>query len=251
MLLFIFFLCWGSLLNVIAHRLVSACSFVTGRSRCPACSHVLSWYDLVPLVSWVLLRGQCRHCHAPISWLYPTIELFTATTLTSLYYHVPSVYFPLYAFFISALIITIRSDIETMLISRFVTIFLIPIGFLASTCGLLPIALVDSIGGALIGSGFLWIIATIFCTIRGKEGIGQGDIDLLAFIGSFLGVIGCWLALCIGALMGACVGILHTILHKKTYDLTIRIPFGPFLALGAIIVIFFHDKLIQYWFMAV
>jgi leader peptidase (prepilin peptidase)/N-methyltransferase len=245
MILPILFLCWGSFLNVVAYRLVVAQTFLISRSRCPQCQHRLAWYDLIPVISWILLAGRCRYCKQPISAIYPIIELLTALLLTALYYHTPCIYFPAYFIFISALLVTIHSDMQTMLISRFATIFLVPIGIVASSMHLLPITTIDSIGGTLIGAGFLWLIAKLFFYVRHKEGIGQGDIDLLAFIGSFLGVVGCWLSLCIGALAGALFGGIYTLVYNAHAGTT-RIPFGPFLAFGAITVIFFRDTLIYY-----
>jgi leader peptidase (prepilin peptidase)/N-methyltransferase len=247
MILFFIFLCWGSFLNVLAYRLVWECDFWATRSSCPECSHILAWYDLIPIISWLWLRGYCRYCHKPISPLYPIIELLTAILLTALYYHLPHIYFPASLLCCSALIITIRTDLETMLISRFVTLYMIPIGIASSALGLLPISLIDSILGTILGGLFLWIISSLFWHVRKKEGIGQGDIDLLAFIGSFLGILGCWLSLCIGSIIGALVGVGY-MMYNRAIDRNIKIPFGPFLATGALIVIFFRTPLLHLLF---
>jgi len=242
----IIFLCWGSFLNVVAYRLVAAQNFVTGRSCCPQCRHTLAWYDLIPVFSWIMLFGLCRYCKQPISLIYPSMELLTACLLTAVWYVLPRLYFPAYFIFISALLVTVSSDLQTMLISRFVTVFLIPVGILASACHLLPISLSDSLAGTLMGSLFLWCMAKLFMLWRNKEGIGQGDIDLLAFIGAFLGVIGSWFALCIAACTAALVGILYITINRLPIG-KVRIPFGPFLALGAIMVLFFYHDLMYYF----
>jgi leader peptidase (prepilin peptidase)/N-methyltransferase len=192
------------------------------------------------------LRGHCRHCHKAISILYPAIELFTATILMVLYTHVPLTYFFAYFVFFSALIVTIRSDIETMLISRFVTICLIPFGFLFSACGFLPLTLTQSIAGCLFGFFILFGITKIFWLITHKEGIGQGDIEVLAFIGSFLGIIGCWLTLFLGSLIGTTISVPYIILTKKKASQ--KIPFGPFLSLGAILFVLYKDLIIRLLF---
>ena len=239
-------LCWGSFLNVVAYRLVTAQDFVFDRSRCPTCQHKLAWYDLMPLVSWCILAGKCRSCKHSISIVYPLVELLTAVVLTALWYYIPQQYFLAYFIFISALLITVSSDLHTMLISRFVTLFLVPAGIIASYFNFLPITVFDSIAGAFMGPFFLWSIARFFTLIRNKEGIGQGDIDLLAFIGAFLGVIGSWFALCIAACTGALVGMLYIAISRLNVS-TARIPFGPFLAMGAIIVVFFYNDLMYYF----
>lgn len=190
----------------------------------------------------MLLQGTCRYCKKPISWLYPFIEIVTAILLSALYVSVPFLYFPAYFIFFSALIVTIRSDIETMLISRFTTLFLIPLGLLFSSMNLLPITLIDSALGIILGYFFLFVTAQLFLWFTGKEGIGQGDIELLAFIGSFVGIIGCWLALFFASIIGSLFGITYMI-FTKTYK-QLKIPFGPFLAFGAISFVLFRNYLI-------
>lgn len=227
------FLCWGSFLNVLSYRLMRDESCVKPRSRCPSCKHTLAWYDLIPVLSYILLRGQCRYCKARISPLYPFIELFTVVIMSLLYSAIPTLYFPAYFIFFSALIVTIRSDLETMLISRFVTLFLIPVGIGASALGYLPITLLDSILGIFVGAGFLYAISWLFYKATGKIGIGQGDIELLAFIGSFTGIVGSWVTLCVGSVLGALIGIGYILISRSKKDT--KIPFGPFLAAGAII----------------
>ena len=246
-----FFLCWGSFLNVLAYRLIKNQSIVTPRSSCPHCNSLIAWYDNIPVISWLLLGGKCRTCKQPISALYPFIEILTTVVLSLLYIHIPLHYFFAYFLFFSALIVTIRSDIETMLISRFVTLFLVPFGFLFSAYGLLPLSLPASIAGAISGYLFLFTINALFKRLRNVDGIGEGDFDLLLFIGSFTGIIGCWISVTIGSVIGSLYGI-STILYTH-YDrgdnnllLSRQIPFGPFLALGAIIFVFFQHYFFCY-----
>ncbi len=241
--MFPFFLCWGSFLNVLAFRLIQGRSVLYPRSQCPACSTQLAWYDLIPLISWFKLRGKCRSCSAPISALYPFIELLTAVLFSLLIFLVPTPYIPAYALFFSALIVTIRSDLETMLISRFVTLFLIPVGFALSYTQLLPINLTQSALGTILGFGFLSIISHSFLWLTGKEGIGQGDIELLAFIGSFTGAAGCWISLLFGSVFGSLVGGVYMMVTRPSASL--KIPFGPFLAFCAIGFLLFQKQLIQ------
>ena len=239
--LFPFFLCWGSFLNVLGFRLIRGQDVVWSRSCCPHCNHVIAWYDNIPVISYLMLNGKCRTCHASISFLYPFIELFTLITLSALYYSVPPTYFFSYFILISALIVTIRSDLETMLISRYVTLFLVPFGLLFSALGLLPITLPESIAGCLVGSGGLYLIAYTFFRLTGKQGLGQGDIDLLALIGSFTGIIGCWATILIGSITGSVLGLIY--MRGIRSPNSIKIPFGPFLALGAICYIFWQEPI--------
>ncbi|MFC1842981.1 prepilin peptidase [Candidatus Dependentiae bacterium] len=239
------FLCWGSFLNMLAHRLINTKKFWAKRSFCPKCKKAIPWYDNIPLLSWIMLKAKCRHCKQTISALYPFIELFTATTMLALYYQLQHtynlIYFPAYFIFFSALIITIRTDIEFMLISRFATIFLIPLGFLFSFLGLLPINLLSSLLGALLGYGFLFGVSKIFKYLTGKQGIGQGDLELLAFIGSFLGIIGCWISLFLGSIIGSLFGIIYIAITKKSK--AVKMPFGHFLSIGAILFVLFGKYL--------
>jgi len=221
-------------------------SFVFPRSACPDCGHILGWYDLIPVFSWFFLGGKCRYCKAAISWLYPFIEVFTALVMSALLVFVPLIYFPAYFLFFSALIVTIRTDIESMLILQIATLYLVPVGFLLSAFGFLPISFYDSLGGSLIGYGFLYVFAWVFKRLTGKEGIGAGDFDLLAFIGAFTGIMGCWLSLFLGSVIGSFVGLFMGLLGKM--DRSAKIPFGPFLAIGAILYVLFNKQILALLF---
>lgn len=152
-----------------------------------------------------------------------------------------------YGLFTSALIVTVRSDLETMLISRVVTLYALPVGWLCSGIELLPISMLESIIGSIIGYGMLWIVSRTFYLLKGHEGMGDGDLELLAFIGSFTGPLGCWVAVLIGSFSGTLYGIIQIIRLGRSE----RIPFGPFLALGAFIYIisssYFFDLLGISW----
>ena len=237
-------LCWGSFLNVVAHRLITNEDIIFLRSHCPHCKQPIAWYDLIPLFSWFWLRGRCRSCKEPISYLYPFIEFLTVLIGILLFTHVAPHYWFAYFIFFSALIVSIRTDLEHMLISQYMNLYLIPFMLLAAAMGLLPITLMDSIVGAVFGYSFLYVIGYIFRTLAGKECIGEGDLDLLAFIGSCTGLIGCWLSLTIGALLGSCIGIIYLITTKQAQGTPI--PFGPFLATGAIIYVLFECDILSF-----
>lgn len=163
--------------------------------------------------------------------------------MLALFTKIEAHYWVAYFIFFSALIVTIRTDLEYMLISRFVTVFLIPAGFLFALLGLLPITFSHSIFGCLAGYLVLLGAAILFSGITGKQGMGQGDLELLAFIGAFTGPWGCWITLMLASTVGALMGILYiTITRQKK---SIKLPFGPFLALGAILFVLYQDWFIN------
>jgi leader peptidase (prepilin peptidase) / N-methyltransferase len=258
LIVFMVALCWGSFLNVLAYRLVHSKSLFATRSQCPFCHQTIAWYDNIPLLSWLVLRGRCRQCKHSISWLYPFTELITAVLITALFYKFMVVPFGwwcselwmfkslwarchrsffAYAVMISALIAATRTDLEMMLIPQVFSLWLVPVGFLAAYLGLICLSLPFSVLGAVLGYGILWIIAFVFKHATGKDGMGMGDMELLAMIGSFLGPWGVWISLMIGSFAGLLAGALYLVVSGRKRDT--RIPFGPFLALGAVIYFFF------------
>lgn len=234
--LFLIGLCWGSFLNVLAFRWIYGHSWVYKRSFCPACKKTLSWYDLIPVISWILLRGRCRACSVHISWLYPFVELLTAASLTLLWILVDHHFFAAYALFFSALMVSIRTDLEKLLIFRAATWYVLPWAFIFIWFDMLPISFFESLAGALFGYGLLWTMRKLFWWYSGKEGLGLGDLDLLALIGGFTGIIGAWLSLVIGSLAGLVAVLFYALRPGATRKsvVQIKIPFGPFLALGVL-----------------
>lgn len=243
--LFLMFLCWGSFLNVLAYRCIHYTHLnLFKRSACPHCRRTLAWYDLIPVVSWLMLKGTCRYCHKSISYLYPLIEITTAFLLTYMYVAQPSFFWYHFIFF-SALLINIRTDIETMLLCRYFTLNLIPVGIVLSLAGLSPISVLASISGALIGYMSLRLINAIFYKLTHKNGIGEGDWELLAMIGSFVGPFGIWIVLSVSSILGTLFA-LGALLAKKL-KVGQEFAFGPFLAIAAIIVILFNKFFIEFY----
>jgi leader peptidase (prepilin peptidase)/N-methyltransferase len=243
--------CWGSFLNSLAYRLVHDGAFARLRSFCPNCGYNIAWHDLVPIISWCYLRGKCRNCQQPISWLYPALELITVLTGLGLVYTIPPAYFLAYAIFCSALLITIRTDLQTMLISRFVTLFLIPVPLILSLIYfnhdfLLPITIFASVKGALFGYFVLYFINKFFWLLTKKQGMGEGDMELLAMIGSFTGITGAWVSLMLGSFLGSLVGII--LMYVSNHKTNLKIPFGPFLATSAIIYVLFQNQILNFLF---
>ncbi len=236
-------LCWSSFLNCMAHRLVFNKTVSHPRSKCPNCDTSIAWYDLIPLVSFILLRGKCRHCHQKISPLYPLIEflgglmfalawvqffqgsdLSNPVVLNSIAAHV---------IFISSLLMAIRTDLEDMVVLRLNTLFPIPLFFGLSYLGCIPATFVDSIIGAFLGYGILWGINSLYKSFAKIQGVGEGDMELLAMIGAFLGAQATLHALTVAALSGCVVSMLLLLLGHISRNQ--RIPFAPFLAIGAFI----------------
>lgn len=202
-----------------------------GRSACPYCHRQLSWYELIPVVSWVLLRGKCRTCRSTILWLYPFIEIITAFSLLALWYMTPMPYAITYFLFFSALLVTMRTDIEHMLILDTATLYMAPVGVVAACLGLLPITCLQSFIGGVVGYGILWLLKTVHTWLTGKDGMGEGDLLLLMMIGTFLGPLGVWFTLLIGSLIGSlCALILYAL---GQYQRNLQLPFGAFLVVGA------------------
>ncbi len=248
-MIYVFFalcLIWGSFLNVVAFRWMQNKSIITPRSYCPYCKRTIAWYDNIPVLSWVLLRAKCRSCQQSISWLYPCIELLTACSLVALYMSVPSVYFPAYFIFFSALIIIVRTDLEHMLIMQAMTLYLIPVAFALSYAQLLPISLCQSILGTSIGYGSLWSIAQLYYLLTKKQGLGSGDFDLVALIGAFTGIKGILCTLFIGSWIGSIISISYLLFTRK--GMNTRIPFAPFLSAGAMVNVCLPDS-IHAWLM--
>ncbi len=243
-IVFIFGLCWGSFLNVLATRVLHHRSFFVHRSYCPSCKNTLAWYDNIPLLSFIFLKGQCRSCKEPISWLYPATELTTALLAVGLYNNYSEPYaYAAYGLFFTGLLAATRTDLEAMLIPQLFSLGLIPVGLMAAWLGIIEISLLESMLGALCGYGILWAIAKTFLLLTKREGMGAGDYDLLAGIGAWIGPIGVWLTLMIASCSGMLLGA--TYLYRSKKGRNVRIPFGPFLALGAIGYLFFRTWLLS------
>lgn len=236
------FLCWGSFLNVLACRLLTSQSLLH-RSSCPACRRQLAWYHLIPLASWLFLRGRCAFCKVTISVYYPAIEVLTALIFAALLITTPVHYLPAYFFLASALIVNMRTDCEHMLLLSLCTLGLIPVGLVAAALGFLPITFAESFWGILLGGAILWLTRWLFWKLRGVEGMGWGDIELLAGIGSFVGPWGVLFTLLLGSISGSLVGLFMLATTKKAAQL--KLPFGAFLSAGALIYCLFGNYIIE------
>jgi leader peptidase (prepilin peptidase)/N-methyltransferase len=238
-------LCIGSFLNVCIYRLPQDVSIVRPGSACPVCNTPIRWYDNLPVISFLVLRGHCRRCHTAISIRYPLVEL-----LTGLFAVVVALRFGftwsslIYFIFIAALLVITFIDIDHRIIPDLISLPGIPLGFAASFA-LPALTWSDSLLGILLGGGSLLVVASGYRLLTGNEGMGGGDIKLLAMIGAFLGWKGVLLTIMASSLIGTLVGILLMIRARK--GMKLAIPFGPFLAIGAIIYLFFGPAIIHWY----
>jgi leader peptidase (prepilin peptidase)/N-methyltransferase len=250
-LIFLFGLCIGSFLNVCIYRLPSSMSIVNpSRSICPKCNSAISFYDNIPVFSYLWLKGRCRHCQARISFRYPMVELLTGFIAVDIYrtfVMTPSGIISgiIYFIFISSLLVITFIDIDHQIIPDVITLPGIPIG-LAVSFVLHDMTFKTSLLGMLAGGGSLWIIAWAYSFITGKEGMGGGDIKLLAMIGAFIGWKGVIFTIFAASVAGTFVGL--TVMLVKGKNLKFAIPFGPFLSIGAMSYLFFGEKILSWYF---
>ncbi len=244
----IFFIgaCVGSFLNVCIHRLPRKRSVVRPGSSCPRCGHRLEWWENIPFVSYILLFGKCRSCGLPISFRYPAVELLTAVLGLVLWHkYGPGTELIAYSFFTAVLIIVTFIDLEHQIIPDILTLPGILLGFILSFF-MSSITWQESVLGILIGGGSLYLVAFLYYLAAKREGMGGGDIKLLAMIGSFLGWQAIPSVIFISALAGSVVGFIVMGIKKVGSDTAI--PYGPFLAVAALVNLFLGEHLVRLYF---
>ena len=253
----------GSFLNVCIHRLPKGESVVHPRSRCPHCGRMIVAYDNVPVLSYLWLRGRCRHCHSRISPFYPLIELLTGLTFLLVYHRwgisPPAVKAVLLA---SALIVLTFTDLRERLLPDRITFPGIAAGFLFAlwlpledgTAALLLrllggpnlpavlLSVADALLGALLGAGLLFALGEIWYRLRRVEAMGLGDVKMMGMVGLFLGIKLTVLTLLLGSLLGSLLGGLFLLLAGK--DTRYELPFGTFLGVAALIALFWGPQLV-------
>ena len=253
-LVFIFGLMFGSFLNVCVYRLPRNLSIVSPGSFCPHCRKEIAWFDNIPLLSYLVLLGRCRHCRKKITPRYFLVELLTGLLLLLLYLHFGiSAAFFAFSLFVLGLILVSFIDWEHYVISGPVVYPGMPLGLIfnfifpemmAPSASRL-FALRESFVGLLAGAGVIFLIRWIASKLLKKEAMGEGDILLLGMIGAFLGWRLILITLFAASIIGSVVGITLIALGvKKRHD---PIPFGPFLSLGAVIALFYGNTLLDYY----
>jgi leader peptidase (prepilin peptidase) / N-methyltransferase len=232
----------GSYLNVVIHRLPREESTVLPRSRCPHCGAQLRARDNLPLLSFLLLRGRCRQCKEPISWRYPLVEAATGALFVGcvetfgVSWRAAAA-----AAFGAAMIALAGIDLEHYLLPDVITLPGIAVGLLISL-GAGWIDWRDSLLGVLVGGGGLWLMRQAWLLLRKEEGMGLGDVKMLAMVGAFLGWQGVLVTVFLGSLAGALLGL--TLIAAGRLDLGSRLPFGVFLAGAAIVALFAGPALV-------
>lgn len=239
-LMFILGAYMGSFAYTIILRWPEGKTFLLSWSQCPHCQRPIAWYDNIPLLSWVFLKGRCRFCYYKISFQYLFMEIFMACFFLILYWHIGFEWILIeYALFLSGLIAVTVIDFKYFLIPDILTLSGICFGLIGA--GLNPErAFFDSLMGFLLGGGFFWAIAWIYFVLRKSEGLGGGDIKLLAWIGAVLGWKSIPIIILMSSLLGIIVGLVMML--KNPQGLKTVIPYGPFLAISSIIYIFSTDK---------
>jgi leader peptidase (prepilin peptidase)/N-methyltransferase len=241
----------GSFLNVCISRLPENQSIVKPRSRCPKCEGPILWYDNLPIISFIILRAKCRHCGEPISYQYPAVELLTATLFVLLMHRFTNIpVLVIYAAFTCSLIVITFIDLEHYIIPDEISLSGIVIGLLVSllpetiTDGqLVTSSIVDSLIGCVVGGGLLYLTALFSLVAFKKEGMGGGDIKLMAMVGAFLGWKMALTTIVMGSVFGAFVGVGLILLRLKVRG--DYIPFGPYLALGAFLSMMWGDQILR------
>jgi leader peptidase (prepilin peptidase)/N-methyltransferase len=220
----------GSFLNVCIYRLPLGKSIVWPASACPHCGRALAWYENIPIFSYLALWGRCRSCRKPISGRYPLIEALAALMFAAAWwYYGPSVMLVSRLIFGCALIVLFAIDLEHQLLPNAITLPGIAVGFAFSFVS--GPGWVDSLIGILVGGGVLYAIAEVYYRVRHEEGLGMGDVKMLAMIGAFIGWKLTLVTLMMGSFAGSLVGVAMMLAQKG--GMKYALPFGTFLALGA------------------
>ena len=234
----------GSFLNVCIYRVPRRESIVWPASRCTGCGRHLAWYENVPVLSWLVLRGRCRTCGAAISPMYPLVELTTAVLFAAgAMLYGPSGLLAVRLVFGCALIVLFAIDLRHRVLPDVITLPGIVIGFAASC--FLPPGWLSSVIGIIVGGGMLFAIAEAYYRVRGQQGLGMGDVKMLAMIGAFLGWQLVLLTLVFASFAGSIVGV--SLIVSGRGNLQAALPFGTFLALGAIVAAAAGDPILVWY----
>jgi leader peptidase (prepilin peptidase) / N-methyltransferase len=265
-IVFLFGLIIGSFLNVCILRIPGGKSIVLPASACPKCGAPIHPYDNIPVVSWLLLRGKCRACKSPISPMYPIVELLTGLLFLACFAAFGLTPEALkWAAFAAILIVLVFTDLRERILPDVVNFTGFGIG-LAFSLVTKPIdgtalwianrvfdfpppapvlSFVDAILGAALGSGLLWIVSEGYFRLRGREGMGLGDVKMMLMAGAFLGLKRVLLTIFAGAVLGSVLGVLFILVRRKGSDY--ELPFGTFLGAAALLVVFYGTPLVNWY----
>jgi leader peptidase (prepilin peptidase)/N-methyltransferase len=236
----------GSFLNVCIHRIPAEASIVFPGSQCPGCGHAIRWYDNIPVLSYLALRGRCRDCGREISIRYPAVEILTGILFAAVWgYGFEPRTAVLYSVLAAGYVAITFIDIDHKIIPDVITI---PALWMAPAVALVvgQLTFKSSLVGIAVGGGFLWAIAAGYELVRKQEGMGFGDVKLLAMVGGYQGWEAAVFALIIGSMLGTVVGLVLMLVRRGRLDM--EIPFGPFLVAGALLHLFGGPALLQWYF---
>ena len=254
----------GSFLNVCIVRIPHKLSVSFPRSHCPKCKKLIPWNDNIPLLSYLLLGGRCRNCKKRISPRYPAVEAISGLVSVLLFLKFgPSIEWFIYLAFSGALLVLAIIDIDHRILPDAITLNGIWVGVLASlylapqhplisrlfrAAGLTItdprlVAIAGSVLGIIVGGGLLWCVGEAYFRFRGVEGMGFGDVKMMAMVGAFLGAPLTLLTIMLGSLLGSIIGLVFIRLSGKTREY--ELPFGTFLGFSAIIAVLYGNALIQ------
>ena len=237
---------WGSFSNVCIYRLPNDQSIVKGRSFCPSCKNQIKWYDNIPFLSFIFLKGKCRNCSNKISSQYFLVEFISAISFVVIYH--------IYGISITTLLLIILSiffviiffiDLKHYIIPNELTFPLMIIGFIKSFEPNLNQTVfpnyINSLVGGVFGYLIIWLIIFFYKKVRNKEGMGLGDAKLMAVVGFWFG----WVSIPFTIFISSFVALFFTVpsLLKKTRDMTTQIPFGPYIIIGCIIYVSFANQI--------
>ena len=263
---FLFGLIIGSFLNVCIVRIPAHKSIVTPVSACTKCGAPIRPYDNIPVVSYLLLGGKCRGCKAPISPIYPLVELLTALLIYACYRTFGLTAEGLkWAVFSALMIVLVFTDLRERILPDVVnytgfalglllSLFTVPAdgtaGWIAGRIFDFPapapvLSFADAVLGAAIGSGLLWLVAEAYFRMRGREGMGMGDVKMMLMAGAFLGIKRTLLTILVGSLLGSILGLAFILIRRKGSDY--ELPFGTFLGLAALLTAFFGTPVVDWY----
>lgn len=256
----------GSFLNVCIVRIPERKSIVMPASACPKCGAAIKPWDNIPVISWLLLGGKCRSCKTKIAWMYPVVELLTGALFWGCYYAFGLTTEALkWAIFSALMIVLVFTDMRERILPDVVNFSGFAAGLLLSLVtrpsdGIalwignrifdfpppMPvISLADALLGAAFGSGLLWLVAEMYFRLRGREGMGMGDVKMMLMAGAFLGLKRTLLTILAGSVLGSVLGLAFMMAKRKGSDY--ELPFGTFLGMAAVLVMFFGTPLVNWY----
>ena len=247
-------LMWGSFLNLLGYRLLSGDSLLGARSCCVHCKKIIPWYHLIPVVSFCLLQGQSQCCRKPISWIYPVIEILGGVAGAALWYDMVVYGFVspselvmrgcAYGVLLSGFIVATRTDLQALVVPRIVIFGMALAGVAAGLLRVLPVTVMGSVVGGISGYFSLWLLNYASRRLIGQDGIGEGDMELLAVIGIYWGIIGVWGVAFMSSILGTLCAVVYLILTGQGRHT--RIPFIPFMAVSSIAYLFLQQFIIEW-----